>query len=242
MHRSCSLPALFVVMLTASCASGPKVIDDVDPFKTSRDEFHRTTKIVALAELYMPDGLPDPQPIKDNFKSLIETKLHSAGYTIVFPQQYKTIWKRQEEEAGGFVDSDTGERRHRDIARAMTRTFEELDAGFKLDAVIVPTIAVVEAQFAGGRAVWDGTSQSIKAGGLVKGFFAGSPDGTMGALSLQVVALTANGTPLYEEAGGIEVLSKLEGKDFVLVPRNELFTDQERLQKAVDIALDPLLR
>jgi hypothetical protein len=242
MHRSGLLLTPFVFMMMVSCASGPKVVDDVDPFKISREEFQRTTKIVALAELFMPDGLPDPQPIKDSFQDLMETKLRAAGYTVLFPQQYRTIWERLEEEAGGFVDTDTGERRHAEIARAMARTLEQLEAGFQLDAIIVPTIAIVEAPFAGGRAAWDGTSQSIKAGGLVKGFFAGSPDGTMGALSLQVVALNGNGTTLYEEAGGIEVLSKLDGKDFVLVPRNELFSDNERMQKAVDIALDPLLR
>jgi hypothetical protein len=46
---------------------------------------------------------------------------------------------------------------------------------------------------------------------------------------------------MYVNAGGIQSLSKLSGNRFVNVPRSELFADEERNHKAVDIALNPLI-
>jgi hypothetical protein len=114
------------------------------------------------------------------------------------------------------------------------------EANVSPHAVLVPTVKVVEAQFKAGRAKWDGATQSVKAGSAVKNFWAGSPEGTLGALSLYITLFGPDGKLYYENAGGIEVLSKVEGKEFVLVPRQELFTDQDRNKDAVNIALDPL--
>lgn len=241
MPSAASLRIVLIVATVASCAGGPKVVDDVDPFNIPREDFRRTTKIVGLADVQIPDGMPEPELISDNFRGLIEDRLRGAGYTLVTPQQYKTIWQSFEEQTGGFIDVETGERDHRAIALAMTGTLKQLDAGIALDAILIPTVVVVEAPFGGGRAVWHDTWQPIKTGSVVKGFFAGSPEGTMGALSLKLTAVDTDGVTLYEKSGGIEVLSKLFGKEFVLVPRDELFTNQGRIEKAVRIVVDPLL-
>jgi hypothetical protein len=223
----------------ASCAAGPKVVDDTDPWQVKKGDFLRYAKIIAVADVYLPDGMQDPQPIKDNFSLLIEAQLRKEGFTVVRPQQYRTNWHRIVEELGGLEDS-LGARDLQKVARATTQTLVELEAGFDIDAVLIPSIVVVEAQFAGGRAEWDGARQSVKTGGVVKGFFAGSPEGTLGALSLSVILVSPHGNPYFANAGGIEVLSKLEGKEFVLVPRSELFTNQENIEKAVALALEPL--
>lgn len=53
---------------------------------------------------------------------------------------------------------------------------------------------------------------------------------------------------MYAHAGGIQVLSRLSGpklsgvRDFVPVPRSELFVDEKRNAEAVDIALGSLVR
>jgi hypothetical protein len=145
-------------------------------------------------------------------------------------------------ELEGLTDSETGERDNGKVTTAMFRTIDRLRAEFDLDAVLIPSVAVVEAPFAAGRAYWDGTTQSIRTGSLVRGFLAGSPEGKVGALSLRVILQAESGDTLYTAAGGIEVLSKLDGKEFVLVPRQELLTDSRKLQNAVRIALDPLSR
>jgi hypothetical protein len=235
------LQLCILVAVLGACAGGPKVVDDVDPFYTPREDFKRSTRILALAEVHLPDGTPEPQGIREQFSTLIEQKLRKAGYTVVHPQRYATVWNQVETEVGGFADSLTGEPRSDALAMAMAETMQRLNADFEVDAVVIPAVTVVEAAFGGGRAVWDGIAQSVKTGSPVKNFFAGSPDGTLGALSLRVRIVTTTGDPLYEKLGGIQVLSLLEGKDFVLVPRDELLTDPERIENAVNIALDPLV-
>jgi hypothetical protein len=233
--------ATAATLALAACAAGPKVVDNTDPWQSDREEFLRYAKVIGLADVYMPDGMQDPEPIKQNFSELIAAELRGAGFTVVRPQEYTTNWDRAVVELGGLEDTTSTGRDPRKIALAMTHVLSELEAGFNLDGVLIPAIVVVEAPFAGGRAAWDGRVQSIKTGGAVKSFFAGSPEGTLGALSLSVTLVSPHGTTLYENAGGIEVLSKLEGKEFVLVPRSELFTSQKLIEKSVGLALGPLV-
>ena len=241
MIRYALVMATTASLAIAACASGPKVVEDTDPWQVNKKDFLRYAKVIALADVYLPGGMPEPEPIKQNFSDLIETRLREAGFTVVRPQQYERNWNRIVEELGGVEDTLAIGQNPRKIALAMGRTLEELEAGFDLDAVLVPSVVVVEAPFAGGRAAWDGAIQSIKSGGAVKNFFAGSPEGTLDALSLSVTLVSPHGNTYFEHAGGIEVLRKLEGKEFVLVPRSELFTDQERIEKSVERALEPLV-
>jgi hypothetical protein len=239
-HRTIRYRSLAALLLLSACASGPKVAGYTDPWQVDKKEFLRYAKVIALADVYLPDGMPDPEPITQNFGDLIESRLRAAGYTVFRPQQYKTTWDRIVASMGGISDSLGTGHDPRKMAQAMSQTLDELDAGFDLDAVLVPRIVVVEAVFASGRAAWDGATQSVRVGGAVKGFFSGSPEGTLGALSLSVALTSPHGRTLFAHAGGIEVLSKIEGKTFVPVSRAELFTDQERIEKSVDLALRPL--
>lgn len=239
-HKIILIGLIGLLAAAMGCAKGVKVERD-DPFVISKKEFYRRVDVVALIDVAMPDGLPDPDPIRRWFLSQTEYRFRRAGFSVLKPQDYEHVWTRIVDEMGGLADPVTG---RRDVSRtltAMLRTFEEIDTPFDIDAVAVPSIVVVEARFASGRAEWDGASQSIKAGGVVEDFFAGSPDGTLDALSFVVDIVDPAGAPLYSGAGGIEVLRKLAGREFVLVPRQELFKDDGRNEKAVKLALDPLL-
>ncbi|MDH3214846.1 MAG: hypothetical protein OEN01_00980 [Candidatus Krumholzibacteria bacterium] len=243
MWRVRIIRSVFFLLLTiVACAKTPKWVPSVEPWQMPREDFRPYVKTVGVADVYIPDGLQDPEPIRQNFRDLIEDRLRAAGLTVIHPQNYHAVWNRIRVELGGFEDGSLDGRDHRMIAAAMVQTLEELEAGFDLDAILIPSIVVVEAPFAGGRAVWHGTTQPVKTGGIAKGFWAGSPEGTLGALSLSVTIANANGKIAYENLGGIEVLSKLAGKDFVLVPRAELFTDQARIEKSARLALDPFLK
>ncbi len=241
MNRKRMWLAAATLLLVAACATGPKVVKQGDPWQVGKDDFLRYAKTIGLADVYLPDGMQDPGPIKQNFRDVIEAQLRAQGYTVVRPQQYKTNWDRIIAEMGGIEDTLAIGQNPRKIAQAMVRTLDELEAGFDLDAVLVPSVVVAEAVFASGVAAWDGARQPIKSGGAMKNFWAGSPEGTLGALSLTVTLVSPHGNTYFTNSGGIEVLSKLEGKEFVLVPRSELFTDQERIDQAVTLALKPLL-
>jgi hypothetical protein len=231
----------FLTLVIAGCSSKPRVAS-TDPFIEPQKSFKKSVKILAVAPVEIPPGLPDPKPVADEFSSLIDKELNRYGYTVIRPQDYTAAWNKVTEEMGDLSLLGSGERDEAKMCEAMARTMESLGANFKLDAVVFPSIVVVEATFGAGRAVWDGAEQKIETAGAMESFFAGSQRGVVGALSLKLSIRDAKGNPLFVNSGGIEVLSKMAGKAFVNVPREELFTDKERIQGAVEIAIKPLKR
>jgi hypothetical protein len=232
------LPVLLVVV---GCSTKPKMAK-TDPYQISEKEFKKTVKIVAAASVEIPEGLPDPKPLQQEFDSLITTELRRYGYTVVRPEEYTAVWNRLAVEMGGFEDPDSGGLDEKRMIAAMSRTIEELKAPFDLDAFLFAKITVVEAQFAAGTAVWDGADQKIETAGPMTSFLSGSQRGVVDALSLVIDIRGADGAALYAGAGGIEVLTKVSGKEFVQVPRQELFTDKARNAGAAKIALKKLKR
>jgi hypothetical protein len=206
------------------------------------DEFRKNVKILAVAPLGVPEGLADPALLMTEFSSAIDDELQKYGYSVVRPQRYETIWKKLSEQSDDFRDPVTHERDDVEMTKAMLQTLEQLDADFELDGVVFPSIVLVKAEFAAGTAVWDGVEQKIETGGAMTSFLSGAQRGEIGALSLSVCIRGKDGEPIFLNAGGIEVLSKMDGKEFVSVPRQSLFSDTERNRRAVTTALKPLKR
>ncbi len=229
------------LLLLLGCSSRPRTVT-TDPFLASKSEFRKTVKVIAVAPVEIPGGLPDATPIVDEFSALIDAELARYGYSVIRPQEYESVWKNVSGDGNDFRDPKTGERDEARMAEAMAHTLEALGAAFKIDAVLFADVVVVEAEFGAGSAVWDGTDQELETAGPVESFFAGSQRGVVGALSLRVRILDDEGKPVFLHSGGIEVLSKMSGKAFVKVPPQELFKDNERNRKAVGIALKPLKR
>lgn len=232
---------LVLPLVLAGCSSKPR-IESTDPFLTPEEGFKKSVKILAVAPVEIPPGLPDTTTVADEFSSLIDTELNRRGYSVIHPQQYTAAWNKVSAEIGDLRLLASGDRDELKMCEAMVRTMESLGADFKLDAVVFPTLVVVEAEFGAGRAVWDGAEQEIETAGAMESFLAGSQRGVVGALSLKMSIRDVEGNPLFVSSGGIQVLSKMEGKAFVNVPREELFTDKERNRRAVEIAIEPLKR
>jgi hypothetical protein len=241
MRRPYLLALLAIIIVSSSCATKPKIAE-TDPFLIPEKEFRNALTVIGLASVDMIEGLPDPEPVLAEFDSLLAAGLQRLGYSVIRPQEYEAIWAKLAVEAGGFIDPETGARDEKRMAVAMFETIEELRADFEIDAVMFPDIVVVEAQFAGGRAVWDGASQKIQTGGAMSSFTSGSQHGVLGALSFRLSMRGPGGAPVFLNSGGIEVLDKLSGKEFISVPRQELFADKKRNQEAVKTALEPLKR
>ena len=228
------------MLLASACAKGVKE-EEVAPFLVDKKQVKQDVDVIAVAPVAIPDGLPDAESIEAWFNGELEAKLHEGRFSLLFPAEYVKYWDEAVEAVGGITDPDTGERDHAMVAAAMKNVLDRLEFTPHVDGLFVGTVKVVEAPFAGGSAYWDGTKQSIKTGNPMKEFMAGSPDGKVGALSLKVTLFDIDNNVLYERGGGIEVLSKMSGREFQLVPRNELLKDQKRMQKAVERALDPLI-
>ncbi|UCH84370.1 MAG: hypothetical protein JSW50_01395 [Candidatus Latescibacterota bacterium] len=241
MHRSYVLVVLATAIAAWGCATAPKTVK-TDPYLIPKKEFRNTIKVIALANTEIVEGMPDPAPIQAKFDSLLAAGLQRLGYSVVQPQEYEAVWAKLAVGMGGFIDPDTGKRDEEKVTQAAFQTVQALKADFQIDAVMFPDIVVVEAPFSAGRAVWDGVDQKIQTAGAMSSVFYGSQGGMVAALSLKLTVRGPDGTPVFVNSGGIEVLDTLEGKTFEPVPRQLLFTDNERIEDAVKAALKPLKR
>ncbi len=241
MRLSYGVIALALTAILFGCSSKPRIAK-TDPYLMPADEFRKNVKIIAVAPLGVPEGLADPTLLVTEFSSAIDEVLSSHGYSVIRPQQYQTIWKRISRESDDFLNPVTHERNEVKMTKAMFQTLDELGADFELDGVLFPSIVLVKATFAAGTAVWDGVEQQIETAGPVMSFLSGAQRGEIGALSLRVCIRGKDGEPIFLNSGGIEVLSKMSGKEFVSVPRQNLFADKERNRRAVTTALEPLKR
>lgn len=238
MRRQLIMIGMLALLMGGGCAT------PYNPFKISQDQFYSKTKTIAIVPIIVPEDLEDPEPVKTTFESLIEAKLREAGFLVVPTGEYAAIWKQKAEQVGGYFDPLTGKPDISKLRSVREQTCQELAKKYNLDAILFPFIRVVKAQWHNGTAYWGGTSESLKPLGqkLLESLFL-ETRGTVPALSLVVAIQDIHGSDLYVNAGGIQVLSKMTGlKTFVPVPREQLFADQERNAKAVNLSLDALVK
>ena len=229
-----------VALIGASCATTPPY----NPFKVSQEQIHARTKTIGLTPISVPEGIPDPQSVKVKFESLIEAKLREAGFLTVPSNEFGEIWKRMTEQVGGYFDPISGKRDESKLKTVREYTYRELSTKFNADAILHSHFQVFKVNWSRRIARWHGASESIMpAGQQVLEAFAGiSRSGTVSALSLTVSLQDTNEANLYLNSGGLQLLSKLSGDNFVSVPLHELFMDEERNRNAVNIALEPLIK
>lgn len=230
------MPAVLVLALAASgCASDTA-------FKIDRTLFIGRIKTIAVTPVSLPDGLENPASIRDEFESLLATRLREAGYSVIPSTEYVTTLKGMAEE-----------RRSADLQGPVIReqTLNPRETKLAADAVLDGEIRVVKAGWQDWIAQWDGTSEKMKdfSASVLEKFplaltgFMLVKYGTVPALSVVISIKDINTREeLYRKAGGIQVLAKLHGSDFVPVPRNELCSSKERNVAAIEIVVAPLQR
>jgi hypothetical protein len=242
--RSAVGPLVLAVAL-AGCATAVPY----DPYQIPEPQFREKVRRIALAPIVVPPQLGVAEPAKLAFDALIEAKLREAGFATYPAKEWGEVFGRVQKEAGGVFDPNTGRPDDAKIKLIWEKTAAEVRNRFQLDAVLLPRVQVVNADWRSASANWDGVSEMLASGmGLL-----GAPNafGTMPALSL-VVSIGAGdseATAYYRHRGGIQVLEKLtpiserfSGKIFAPVPPEQLLADAERNRGAVDVALGPLLK
>lgn len=236
---------LALVAALAGCATAPPY----NPFQVPEEQFRATVKRIALAPIAVPPQLGISESAKLRFDSLIEAKLQEAGFATFPAKSWGEIFARIQQEVGGVFDPRTGSPDETKVKMVWARTANEVRSKFQFDAVLLPRVHVVKADWGSAWANWDGVKEALASGLGVLG--APNARGTMPALSL-VVSIGGpdpEGPALYRHRAGIQVLEKLtpvserfSGKLFAPIPQNELLTNDERNRAAVEIALGTLLK
>ena len=235
--RSSLWSYLVIVLTVSSCAT----TTPYNPFKVPQSDIRSRVKVVALAPINLPLKIDDPEPVKTKFESLVTAKLLEGGFRIVPSSEYGAVWKQMTEKLGGFFNPITGKRDEEKFKAVREHTLREVAAKSKADALLEVGIVPVGVNFTSNRAAWHGTTENLVPGGAFTAYVLGGHNGTTTALSLGVALSDFHGVEMYDNAGGIQLLTKISAGQFVSVPRQELFADEERNRQAVNIALDPLI-
>ena len=194
-----------------------------------------------------PAAARGAEPTKLRVDALIETKLREAGFVTFPAREWGEVFTRTQQEVGGLFDPRTGDLDEAKVKTIVARTIEDIRGRFQLDAVLLPRVQVVKANFVGAWARWDGVSDALASGLSV--LATSGVSGTVPALSLVVSIDSPDGLALYRRGAGIQVLEKLapvterlSGKWLAPVPREEVLANEERNLAAVERALGPLLK
>jgi len=240
-QRSTLLQATLATTLIA--AAGCATTVPYDPFKVSKEEFYRGTKTIAVAPISIPGDVGGPEAVKTSLESLVEAKLREAGFSVVQAKDTAVVFNEMNKQIGGVFDPVTGQRDDAKVKAAEEHTRRELATRFKADAVLHARLLPGTAGFGGGSAKWHGTSESVAmTEGILGAFQVNNLRGNIGTLSLLVVVENVQGNNVYVNLGGIQLLAKISGGQFVQIPRVQLLQNKERNVGAVNIALDPLVR
>jgi hypothetical protein len=66
--------------------------------------------------------------------------------------------------------------------------------------------------------------------------------GSVAALSLIAIITDINDVTMYANAGGIQLTARLYGNAFTWLPRKDLLSTDAHYEKALRLALDPLMK
>jgi hypothetical protein len=239
LRKNVLIIGIIVILLIAGCATTPKYT----PFKVPKEEFYAKTKTIALAPLVVTEGISDLEPVKATYESLLEAKLKEAAFSVLPSSVFADIFKQITEQVGGIYDPITGKIDEAKSKTVQEYTCEELGTKCNADVILFPSIQVFSVYWSGGAAIWHGTSEPISSVGhvLLETFAGISGSGTVPALSLIVIFQDLYGGIKYVNYGGIQLMKKHAKGGYVSVPREKLFSDEERNKNSVNIALGPLL-
>jgi hypothetical protein len=232
-----SLALAACVIALAGCATGHPT-PPPDPFKVPRAQFARNLEVVAIAPMRTPKDLPNAEMARARFAATFAVRLQQVGVKCLSPDVVGPVYDEVVEGAGGIFDAKTGALDLAKLQGARKETLARLQARFgRVDAILFSDVRAVKASFSNDQASWNGTNEYVGTGTGKKVFFLNKHSGTLGALSLVVRLTGAEGTDLYVDAGGIQVLHKIDVEgQFVPVPEAELLANDQRNGEAVTLA------
>ncbi len=234
------LVILVLVPIAAACGTSSVVVSDLNLVPMDAEEFRASTRTIALATTRVMVDISDEEGVKAEFDSLVEATFRSGGFSVVRAGDFDESLDRVTEEMGGVYDPKTGEADSAKVRMVYQRVLGEIRDELGPDVLIIPTIEVVAVRVNNtAKAEWLNASECIEPP-LIQVFGScgtAQYSGTLPALSFFLTVFDMEGTILFRNGGGIQILERPGGR----VPRDELFADEDRNVDAVGTAVDPLI-
>lgn len=212
-------------------------------------------KTVAVMPVKTPVDVPNRVQAEQRIEQALEARLAAAGITVIPASEMRALRDKVRAALGGYFDPHTG-----DLDEQRAKAFDEhVNSEFRrlhpADAWLYSRVEPRRAPAQAVWATWDGVQESTIGATSFGGKVFRSPavTGSLGALSLHVGVLTPNGEVLYERYGGLQLIEYYEESsgasafglpehvDYVPVRPDAILADPTREQRAIALALDPLL-
>lgn len=230
----------FVSLLTSASAVPSTAAE-------SQETLREKVRTIALMPLVVAEEVPNADQVGARLEGAIEARLAASGFTVIPAGVMRELQQKVRVGLGGYFDPRTGNLDKKRFEAWDTHVESEYRRLHPADAWLYSRVAVLRAPVAGGRAVWHGVTEStIGEESVLKQVFS-SPDvtGSLMALSLQVLLATPNGDGLYAMSAGLQLLEYFDADAgnvrFLPVAEDSILTDPLREQRALSIALDPML-
>lgn len=194
-------------------------------------------RTVCLAEIESELGLEADDVRYKKLAKLLGARLLALGLNIRESKAVTEIWDETAQSMGGFYDANTGDAIDERYDAIRLSFFTALNDRLQCDALVTPTLVVVDAPVWNYGARWDG--QHVNLG------YAWS--GNLPAVSLRLAIHTGPDEEAYFGVGGIQLLQeiksdKITDPHFEAVKTEDYLANKETNQKAIAYALKALDR
>lgn len=247
-----SIPRLHFALLAIALLASGAWADDLPPPETVRAQL----KTVAIMPMVVPNDVPQRVEVQHRFELALEARFAAAGIQVIPASAMAELQAKVRTALGGFYDPQTGEP---DKARAEMfdeHVWSEFRRLHPADAWVYSTVELRRAAAGGAWMEWDGVQESaIGSAEPMKDMFkAPSAQGGLPAISLLVLVVRPDRQPLYGRYGGLQPMAYFGessfAKSMMMVPQQismvqvdpeSVLADPARDQRAIALALDPLL-
>jgi hypothetical protein len=241
---------LAVLLAAGLCANA--LADEFPPPATVKAQL----KTVVLLPVDVPSGVPRREDVVRRLEEAISARFTNAGITVIPAATTRALEQKLMLALGGLYDPRTGDM---DKVRADTfdeHYFSEIRRSYPADAWVHASVVLRMAPAGGVWMQWDGVRESAigSANNAADILHAPTVTGSLPAVSLAVVVARPDRQPLYARYGGLQPLQYFAEasaaksmfglpQQIDMVPTDEaaLLSDPAREQRAIAIALDPLL-
>lgn len=212
------------------------------PYLVSKEQLQTTIRTIALRPVVLPAGTEDAEALTQRIEQLIVDKLAAKGFQTVSASAFAQVWRQLAERSGGVFNAVTGEPDKKKLEAVRDHTLRELARLHHIDAVIVPTV-YLDSWIPGIRLGLPGYYYAadeavVWHGQPLRDVPAFRPQKVIGShLGISLMDLSAVRT--YGMSAYIELTKVYIARGYEEKPRSQLYRT-DRLQRAVNAALDPL--
>ena len=220
---------LFSICFFVSCATFPYKY-----YLGNLDSVYTIPRKVVITPFNFLSNDTTIQEYEIKLEDSIATILKTNGFEVVNSNLAKSSIDTIRESAGGLYDPNTGKLDTKKTERITGEVVSKLTAQFGATCVIFPSIVLVMAKVENNGVRWHGRYIPLS------GFF--NVSGTISAFSLYVQMYDANGTMVFDNAGGIQAAKRVNAIGQVEeLSKDHYFQNNQDLSKALNIVFKPFI-